>query len=74
MWILIAIVVLVIDYIIANKFEKIANMKGHSGYFWWCFLLGFVGYIMVAALPATAVQTAPAAPAAPELSDELPKL
>lgn len=42
---------LVIDYLVANTFEKIAEEKGYSGYFWWCFLLGLVGWIMVAALP-----------------------
>jgi uncharacterized membrane protein YkvI len=40
-----------IDYLISKKFETIANMKGHKGYFWWCFWTTFVGYIMVVALP-----------------------
>jgi uncharacterized membrane protein YkvI len=39
------------DYFISKKFEIIANMKGHKGYFWWCFWFGFIGYFMVVALP-----------------------
>ncbi len=49
--VLIIIVVLIIDALIALKFESIANMKGHQGYFWWCFLLGVIGCGMVIALP-----------------------
>ena len=49
--ILIWIVFLVIGMFAAQKFESIANMKGHEGYFWWCFWLGFVGWAMVIALP-----------------------
>ncbi len=40
-----------IDYLVARKFEEIANMKGYYGYFWWCFWLTFTGYLMVIALP-----------------------
>ena len=42
--ILIWIVFLVIGMFAAQKFESIANMKGHEGYFWWCFWLGAIGW------------------------------
>ncbi len=44
---------LLLDYFIADEFHAIAVRKGHCGrkYFWWCFFTGFVGYVMVAALP-----------------------
>lgn len=45
------IIGLVISAIAAAKFESIANMKGHFGYFWWCFWLGAIGWAMVIALP-----------------------
>ena len=47
------IIALVIDYVIAKKFEEIAEMKGHEGstYFWFTFLFGLVGMLMVIALP-----------------------
>ena len=47
------IIVLIIDYIIAKKFSDIAEMKGHKGstYFWFTFLFGSVGMLMVIALP-----------------------
>ena len=48
---LILFVVVVIDLLAASKFSDIAKMKGHQGYFWWCFLLGLVGWLMVIALP-----------------------
>ena len=43
--------VFAINWIIAEKFESIANEKGYSGYLWWCFWLGIIGYLMVVALP-----------------------
>ena len=48
-----AVIALVIDFKIAKAFEFIAEEKGYYGgsYFWWCFLLGFVGWAMVIALP-----------------------
>lgn len=49
--ILVCIVILILSAITAKKFESIANMKGHSGYFWWCFWLGVIGWAMVIALP-----------------------
>lgn len=47
------VVALIIDYIIAKEFADIAAGKGYheSKYFWYCFLLGIVGYLLVIALP-----------------------
>ncbi len=47
------IIALIIGYIIAQKFSDIAEMKGHEGgtYFWFTFLFGLVGMLMVIALP-----------------------
>ena len=47
------ITALIIDYIIAQKFSDIAEMKGHKGstYFWFTFVFGLVGMLMVIALP-----------------------
>ena len=44
---------LVADYFVAKEFYKTAAMKGWDSkkYFWISFLLFFVGYILVAALP-----------------------
>ena len=47
----IAIAYLVLNAIIAIKFASIAEEKGYSGYFWWCFLFGAAGWAMVIALP-----------------------
>ena len=43
----------ILQYYIAKQFEAAAADKGyrHSRYFHLCFWLGFVGYILVAALP-----------------------
>ncbi len=40
-----------VSAVAAAQFNKIAEMKGHSGYFWWCFWLGAAGWAMVIALP-----------------------
>ena len=47
------VITLVIDYVIARKFADIAEMKGHEGstYFWFTFIFGVVGMLMVVALP-----------------------
>lgn len=68
-----AIVVLVVWYFAAAEFRRIAAMKGHdeSRYFWWTFLLGIVGMMMVIALPQK-VETPDAS--APVISDELPEI
>ncbi|MBQ7767923.1 MAG: hypothetical protein IJ403_03460 [Oscillospiraceae bacterium] len=44
---------LIIDYMIAKKFSEIAEEKGHEGteYFWYTFVFGVVGMLMVVALP-----------------------
>ena len=49
--VLFIIIVIVIEGFVAFKFEEIAKMKGHKEYFWWCFWLGPVGWMMVIALP-----------------------
>lgn len=45
------IVYLVFCFIVASKFDDIALMKGHEGYFKWCFWLSIIGWMMVIALP-----------------------
>ncbi len=66
----------------AMEFQRIAALKGYDEmkYFWWTFLLGPVGMMMVIALPQRISVPAPPAPApqtppakAPE-SDELPDI
>ena len=77
-----AIIVIIVAACAASEFKKIAEMKGHNGgkYFWWSFLLGPVGMLMVVALPDRAKQVleTPAAKteANPEKrqDDELPDL
>ena len=61
-----ALIVLVlylwVIHLIATRFKMIAEMKGHDGkpYYRFCFWLGLVGWIMVAALPdRNGVQAAP---------------
>ncbi len=44
-------VVMIFNWGIADTFERIANLKGHSGYKGWCFWLGAIGWAMVIALP-----------------------
>lgn len=43
----------ILPYLIAKEFEFIALEKGYNGkkYFWYSFLLGIVGYMLVIALP-----------------------
>ena len=53
-WLVIGVIIgLIIVYIAARSFGKIAEMKGHDGktYFWWVFWLGIFGMMMVIALP-----------------------
>ena len=42
-----------LDWYIAKQFEEVAQKKGHTQkkYFWLCFLLAAVGYLLVVALP-----------------------
>ena len=63
------VVVIAINLIVASQFEKIAIMKGHQGYYFWCFLFGPAGWAMVIALPDR--KTAQGAPIA---DDALPEL
>ena len=51
--ILVAVIVLIIDIIIAVEFQRIAEAKGHYSekYGVLCFLLGLPGWLMVIALP-----------------------
>lgn len=51
--IVLTVVVLIISYIIADEFLTIAICKGYNDrkYFWFCFLFGIAGYLMVVALP-----------------------
>lgn len=52
-FIVIFLIILAIQYVTAKKFLEIAYMKGYddSSYFWYCFLFGIAGYLMVVALP-----------------------
>lgn len=53
-WILIALLIwLVISWLVAKQFAEVAEMKKHDDgkYFWICFFLGVVGYLLVIALP-----------------------
>lgn len=52
-YLLVVAFALYIDYLIANEFYNIARQKGYETkkYFWFCFWLGIVGYLMVIALP-----------------------
>lgn len=60
---------IVLAWYVAKEFERIAQKKGHyeKRYFWWSFLVGILGYLMVIALPNHAVAAKP-------LDDELPDL
>ena len=51
--ILAAIGVIILWVFIALEFKGIAEMKGHDSmrYFWWTFILGPIGMLMVIALP-----------------------
>ena len=48
-----ALVALVISGVVAEEFYIAACCKGHEErkYFWYCFLLGIIGYLLVVALP-----------------------
>ena len=48
-----AILEIVVAYFAAKEFERIASDKGYASkkYFWWAFLVGFIGIPMVIALP-----------------------
>ena len=47
-------IILFLNYLLAKEFYVIAEMKGyeyHKKYFWYCFIFGWIGYLMVIALP-----------------------
>ena len=48
-----AILLIVLMIFVAQAFQDIAEMKGHSSkkYFWWTLFLSVVGMLMVVALP-----------------------
>jgi hypothetical protein len=76
-FIVIIAVALVIDYFVAKAFQDIATMKGHSEtkYFWYSFFLGFIGYLMVVALPTnTTVYVEAPKKAGTPVNDELPEI
>ena len=53
-WIVLGIVfALIFGAVVASQFSQIAEMKGHDGskYFWFTFLFGICGMLMVIALP-----------------------
>ena len=53
LYLLAIIIAIIVDWFVATKFAEIAQMKGHEGntYFWFTFILGIVGMLMVVALP-----------------------
>lgn len=63
-------IVIVIWVYVAKEFQHIAALKGHdeSKYFWWTFLLGIIGILMVVAIPTDSENSAPV------FRDELPEL
>ena len=66
-----AILLIIVDYVIANRFYQIAKEKGFydRAYFWYSFLFGLVGFLMVIALPDHKTK------AEPQIKpDELPEL
>ena len=48
-----ALIALWINYLLAGEFYTAALAKGypHKKYFWICFFLGVIGYLLVIALP-----------------------
>lgn len=53
LYLLIAAAFIVLDYFIAKWFFEAAEEKGYHNkkYFWICFWLGWVGWVLVCALP-----------------------
>lgn len=52
-YLIVLALLILLDWYIAKQFEEAAQKKGHAQkkYFWMCFLLGAVGYLLVIALP-----------------------
>ena len=50
--------VILVNILISNAFAKCAMQKGYGRrtYFWVCFFLGTIGYLIVAALPDKVLQ------------------
>ena len=65
----VAVFAIWIVYLIAKEFYMVAQAKGYpqKKYFWYCFLFGVVGYLLVIALPNCANTTN-------AVTDELPDL
>lgn len=68
-----AIVVLALAILIAKEFAFAAREKGYGEekYFWYSFLFGIVGWLIVIALPCKSVKTSSAEKAS---EDEIPEL
>ena len=68
--ILAVVAALVISWFVAGEFFRIAEDKGYHElkYFWISFLLGFVGYLLIAAMPDRSVGQSVVS------NDELPDL
>lgn len=71
---LILVAVIVIWYLLAEEFYRIAKLKGYTErkYFWYAFLFNFAGYLLVMALPNKNAITDANAKMAP--LDDLPSL
>lgn len=69
-YLLVVAFVIVLDYYISKWFCEVAEEKGYpdTKYFWICFLLGSVGYLLVVAMPDRGKQKNEI------VSDELPAL
>lgn len=56
-WIIVAVIFfwigIFINYLITKEFYSISKQKGYNQekYFWICFFLGIIGYLLVIALP-----------------------
>lgn len=55
------LIYLFIAWLIAQEFQEIAFKKGYSDkkYFWYSFLFGIAGYLMIAALPVRKTEEEP---------------
>ena len=70
------ILAILVDYFIAKTFQEIAEQKGHfeRKYFWWTFLMGPVGMLMVVALPDLRSHPSASGLSIPVVNDDLPDL
>lgn len=71
-----AILEIVVAYFAAKEFECIASDKGYASkkYFWWAFLVGFIGIPMVIALPDRRGGNGAPLTALPVRDDEIPEI